>query len=151
MRGEASMGSKPLPSHHVPHSQLSLRHVAQMLAPGIHDHVFIRLLEAQHQIHHFHPALDHDGGVGQDLGGRVARVEDAMGIFGQMDGSEEIVFGRVGVAEGVRDCVRVGGGGGVGAGGFGGGGCGWGMGGLALDGDAGWELAAMDTDDWLGE
>lgn len=48
---KAPMRAKHLPSHHVTHSELSLRHEADMVSLRIHDDIFVRLLKPQHNIH----------------------------------------------------------------------------------------------------
>ena len=64
-----------------------------MVSFWIHYDIFIRLLESEHQIHHLQLSLHDDGGVGQDRGGRMTLVEDAMFVLGDVDGSEQVVLG----------------------------------------------------------
>ena len=46
MSREASVCIEKLPLHHTAHAQISLCHVADMIAVRIHDYVFIRLFKA---------------------------------------------------------------------------------------------------------
>ena len=98
---KASMGPKPLSSHHVTHPQLSLGHKPNMIPLRIHDDVFICLFETptflistphsqssanlQHDIHQLQLSLNHDGRVRQYPSCGVTLVKDAIRIFGYMD------------------------------------------------------------------
>ena len=65
MRHKAPMGPKRLSRHSIGHAIFLLRHIANMIPLRIRDHIFIRLFEADHDIHHFQLSLNDQPGVGQ--------------------------------------------------------------------------------------
>jgi hypothetical protein len=72
-----------------------LCHVSNMVALRIHDHISIRLLKPKEQVHHLNLSLYDKAGVCQELRGRVLRLNDSPFIFGDMDGREEVIMGRI--------------------------------------------------------
>ena len=89
------MRTEHLPSHHVPHAQLSLRHVANVTSLWIHDNILVRLLKSKHYIHKLQLSRHHYGGIRKYACRRVPLVEHAIWIFGDENRGEEVV--RIGI------------------------------------------------------
>ena len=85
------MGTEHLPSHHVSHAKLSLRHIANVSSPWIHNDIFVGLLKSEHNIHELQlPGHDY-GGVRKYTRSRMPFVEYAIRIFRYVDRGEEVV------------------------------------------------------------
>ena len=97
VRGEASVCAEHLSFEHVTHPQILLGHEAYVLPVRVHDHVFVGLLEPEHDIHELQLSRHHDSRVFQDVGGWMALVEDAIRILGYVDWREEIVVLWIGI------------------------------------------------------
>lgn len=89
------MRAKHLPSHHISHAQLSLRHVAKVASLWVHDDILIRLLKSKHNIHELQLPRHHYGRVREYACGRMPLVKHAMWVFGYVDWREEVV--RIGI------------------------------------------------------
>lgn len=56
---ETAMRPERLSRHHVHHALLLLRHIANMIAVGIHDDVLVGLFKTNHHIHELQLPLHH--------------------------------------------------------------------------------------------
>ena len=57
---KSSVGTKPLSGHCLRYAPIMFCHVSYMVAVRIQDHVFVGLLKAEEDIHHFNLPLNHD-------------------------------------------------------------------------------------------
>lgn len=85
------MRTEHLPSHHVSHTQLSLRHVANVASLWIHNDIFICLLKSKHYIHKLQLPCHHYGGIREYARSRMPLVEHAIWVFGYVNWREEVV------------------------------------------------------------
>lgn len=97
MRSEASVCAEHLSLEHVTHPQILLGHEAYMLPMGVHDHVFVGLLEPYHDVHELQLSRHYYGRVLQDIRNWVALVKDAIRILGDVDWREQIIVLWIGI------------------------------------------------------
>ena len=104
---EGSVSSEPLPAHRFPQAAIMLCHISNVFALSVHYHVSVGLLKAKEQIHHLNLPLHDKARVCEELCRRVLRPDDCPFIFGDMDGREKIVVGRICSGEGLRHRGRL--------------------------------------------
>ena len=97
MRGEASVCAEHLSLEHVAHPQVLLGHEAYMLPMRVHDHVFVGLLEPDHDVHELQLSRHHDSRVLEDICSWVALIKDAIRILGDVDWREQVVVLWIGI------------------------------------------------------
>ena len=92
VRREAAMCPEPLPRQRIPNPKLLFCHEAQMVTFWIHNHISVCLFETDHQIHHLQLSLHDDGGVSQKACRGMSFLEDAMRVFWDVHGGEEVIL-----------------------------------------------------------
>lgn len=86
MSSETSVRAQHLPCHGPPHRIILLCHKPDMIPLRVQYDIFIRLLEAKHNVHQLQLPLYNDARIGEDVGRRMLLIQDAMQIFRNMDG-----------------------------------------------------------------
>ena len=95
-----------LPLEHVAHPKVCLRHESDVLSLRIHDHVFVGLLKAHHDVHELQLPSHNYSGVGKDAGGRMLLIEYAIRIFRDVDWGEKVVCFGIRIMQGVGYCIN---------------------------------------------
>jgi hypothetical protein len=86
------MGSEPLPPHCSSESTIVLSHKSNLVSKRVQNDISIGLLEAKEDVHHLDLPLHDKPGVRQQLCCRVAGLDYAVWIFGDVHGSEEVIL-----------------------------------------------------------
>lgn len=101
MGREGPMGASELPGYAAAH-RILLHYVAKMIALGIHDCIFVGLIVKANDIHELELSCHHNGRIGQDAGGGMIELENAVGIFWYVHGGQQIVILCIRVPQGGR-------------------------------------------------
>ena len=88
--GEASVRPECLSCYCTADTVVPLRDVAQCLALAVHDDVSVRLLEAEHDVHHFYLSLNHQTAIAEKGESRVVSWDDAMRVGWDVDFGDEV-------------------------------------------------------------
>ena len=96
------MRTEHLPRNDVRHAPLLLLNEPDVVALRVHDLISMGLSDAGHHAHDLQLALDHDGRVIEDVGGRVPRREHAVRVGRDADGCKQTILEGRGIVEGVE-------------------------------------------------